>query len=128
MSLNYEIYGMQARGILLKRIHKCIKERREHPEVLRNDLLTKLVREGTFSDEIIADTIIFFVFAGVETSAMAMTFAVKYLTENPRALEELREYFIVELQCWRKSRELWNGGFMRQDRLKQGGNSVYSHY
>ncbi|KAH9293913.1 hypothetical protein KI387_040884, partial [Taxus chinensis] len=82
--------GIRARGILLKRIHKCIKERREHPEVLRNDLLTKLVREGTFSDEIIADTIIFFVFAGVETSAMAMTFAVKYLTENPRALEELR--------------------------------------
>ncbi|KAH9320626.1 hypothetical protein KI387_015265, partial [Taxus chinensis] len=82
--------GIRARGILLKRNHKCIKERREHPEVLRNDLLTKLVREGTFSDEIIADTIIFFVFAGVETSAMAMTFAVKYLTENPRALKELR--------------------------------------
>nr|ATG29953.1 CYP720B26 [Taxus chinensis] len=102
--------GIRARGILLKRIHKCIKERREHPEVLRNDLLTKLVREGTFSDEIIADTIIFFVFAGVETSAMAMTFAVKYLAENPRALEELRAEHDALLKAKGKGNEklTWN--------------------
>ncbi|KAH9320627.1 hypothetical protein KI387_015266 [Taxus chinensis] len=102
--------GIQARGILLKRIHECIKERRQHPEVVRNDLLTKLLREGTFSDEIIADTIIFFVFAGVETSSMAMAFAVKYLTENPRALEELRAEHDALLKAKGKGNEklTWN--------------------
>nr|ATG29986.1 CYP720B24 [Taxus chinensis] len=102
--------GIQARGILLKRIHKCIKERRQHPDVVRNDLLTKLLREGTFSDEIIADTILFLLFAGFETSSTVMAFAVKYLTENPRALEELRAEHDALLKAKGKDNEklTWN--------------------
>ncbi|KAH9302429.1 hypothetical protein KI387_014012, partial [Taxus chinensis] len=82
--------GMKAREIIVRTIHECIKERREHPEVKRNDLLTKLVKEGSLSDEIIADFLVFFLFAGYETSSTVMAFAVMFLTQNPRALQELR--------------------------------------
>lgn len=81
---------LQARRFLIKKIYGCIKERREHPEVIHNDLLTKLLREKTFSDEIIADTLLFLLLAGFETSSSAMAFAIKFLTENPSALKELR--------------------------------------
>uniref|UniRef100_A0A0C9RSL8 TSA: Wollemia nobilis Ref_Wollemi_Transcript_14951_1694 transcribed RNA sequence n=1 Tax=Wollemia nobilis TaxID=56998 RepID=A0A0C9RSL8_9CONI len=82
--------GMKAREFLIKMIYKSMEERRDHPEIERNDLLTSLVRDGQFSDEIIADLILFLLFAGYETSSTAMAFAVKFLTENPRALEELK--------------------------------------
>uniref|UniRef100_A0A0C9RRQ7 TSA: Wollemia nobilis Ref_Wollemi_Transcript_18713_1677 transcribed RNA sequence n=1 Tax=Wollemia nobilis TaxID=56998 RepID=A0A0C9RRQ7_9CONI len=82
--------GIKAREILVNKIYECIKERRQHPEVTRNDLLTKLLTEESLSDEIIADLILFLLFAGYETSSTAMAFSIKFLTDNPRALEELR--------------------------------------
>lgn len=82
--------GIQARKFIINQIYDCIKDRRQHRQAARNDLLTKLVAEGLFSDEIIADFILFLLFAGYETSSTAMAFAVKFLTENPLALEQLR--------------------------------------
>uniref|UniRef100_A0A0C9QPK2 TSA: Wollemia nobilis Ref_Wollemi_Transcript_14644_1927 transcribed RNA sequence n=1 Tax=Wollemia nobilis TaxID=56998 RepID=A0A0C9QPK2_9CONI len=82
--------GVKARKTIIKKVHQSIEERRQHPEVVYNDLLAKLLREGTYSEEIIADMILFLLFAGYETSSTIMSFAVKYITHNPRALEELR--------------------------------------
>ncbi|XP_059072801.1 cytochrome P450 720B2-like [Cryptomeria japonica] len=83
--------GFKARKTLIKKIYECIEDRRQHPEVNHNDLLTKLLREGIYSDEIIADLILFLLFAGFETSSTTMAFAVKFLTENPQALKEITE-------------------------------------
>ncbi|KAH9311807.1 hypothetical protein KI387_026842 [Taxus chinensis] len=82
--------GIKARKTVLQKIHECIKERKEHPEVIRNDMLTHLVKDGSFPEEIIADLIMSLFFASYETSSKALTFAVKFLTDTPRALEEMR--------------------------------------
>jgi cytochrome P450 len=83
--------GLKARELLIKKISEMIKERRNHPEVVHNDLLTKLVEEGLISDEIICDFILFLLFAGHETSSRAMTFAIKFLTFCPKALKQMKE-------------------------------------
>jgi len=66
-----------------------IKERRNHPQVVHNDLLTKLLEEGFLLDEIICDFILFLLFAGHETSSRAMTFAIKFLTNCPKAMKQM---------------------------------------
>nr|AIK01725.1 CYP720B2 [Pinus banksiana] len=82
--------GFKAREFLIKKIYESIEDRRQHPEAVHNDLLTKLLKEDSFSEEIIADFILFLLFAGHETSSRSMSFAIKFLTDCPRALEELK--------------------------------------
>nr|UYU26143.1 cytochrome P450 720B [Pinus elliottii] len=78
--------GFKAREFLIKKIYESIEDRRQHPEAVHNDLLTKLLKEDSFSEEIIADFILFLLFAGHETSSRSMSFAIKFLTDCPRAL------------------------------------------
>ena len=78
---------MQARQLLIKKIYEIIEERRNHPQVV--DLLAKLLDEGSLSHEIICDFILFLLSAGHETSSKAMTFAIKFLTYCPQALEQM---------------------------------------
>ena len=79
---------MQARQLLIKKIYEIIEERRNHPQVV--DLLAKLLDEGSLSHEIICDFILFLLFVGHETSSRAMTFAIKFLTYCPQALEQMK--------------------------------------
>lgn len=83
--------ALKAREILIGKISMMIEERRNHCEVVHTDLLAKLLEEGTLSDEIICDFILFLLFAGHETSSRAMTFSIKFLTNCPRALEQMKE-------------------------------------
>nr|AIK01728.1 CYP720PB12 [Pinus banksiana] len=82
--------GFKAREFLIKRIYEGIEDRRKHPQVVRNDLLTKLLKEDSFSEELIADFILFLLFAGHETSSRSMSFAIKFLTDCPKAYQELK--------------------------------------
>jgi cytochrome P450 len=93
--------GMKARQLLIRKICEIIEERRSHPQVVHNDLLTKLLEEGSLSDEIICDFILFLLFAGHETSTRAMTFAIKFLTYCPQALEQMKEEHdaILKTKC-----------------------------
>nr|UTS77787.1 cytochrome P450 720B33 [Ginkgo biloba] len=83
--------GHKARNYLINKIHKTMEERRKHPQIVHNDLLTKLMAEESLSDEVVADFLLFFIFAGHETSSRSMAFAIKFLSECPKALEQLRE-------------------------------------
>jgi len=83
--------GLKARELLIRKISEMIKERRSHQYVVHNDLLNKLLEEGSLSDEIICDFILFLLFAGHETSARAMAFAIKFLTKCPEALNQMKE-------------------------------------
>jgi len=83
--------GIKARQLLIRKISEMIKERRNHPQVLHNDLLAKLLEEGSLSDEIICDFILFLLFAGHETSSRALTFAIKFLTYCPEAVEQMQK-------------------------------------
>ncbi|GLJ17608.1 hypothetical protein SUGI_0306620 [Cryptomeria japonica] len=82
--------GIKGRETIKRKIEECIQERRQNPQVIRNDFLTKLLKEESWPDEIIIDLLLFIMFAGYETSSTSMAFAIKFLTNNPRALEELR--------------------------------------
>lgn len=84
--------GIKARKSLHELINKCIKERKEHPEVARtrNDMLTLFLNEAAFPEGVIAELIMSLFFASYETTSKALTFAIKFLTDNPRALKEMR--------------------------------------
>lgn len=58
--------------------------------MVRSDLLTHLLKEAAFPEEVIAELIMSLFFASYETSSKALTFAVKFLTDSPRALNEMR--------------------------------------
>eukprot|EP01018_Ginkgo_biloba_P019361 Gb_32523 [translate_table: standard] len=83
--------GFKARTFLIKKIYETMEKRRKHPQVVNNDLLTKILNEDSLSDEIVAEFILFFLFAGHETTSRSMALAIKFLTDCPRALEQLRE-------------------------------------
>ena len=67
-----------------------IKERRNHPHSVHKDLLNKLLEEGSLSDEIICDFILFLLFAGHETSSRALTLSLKFITTCPKALNRMK--------------------------------------
>nr|UYU26137.1 cytochrome P450 720B [Pinus elliottii] len=91
--------GLKTRKVLIRKIFNIIKERRNNPHVVHNDLLQKLMEEGSLSDEIICDFILFLLFAGHETSSRAMTFAIKFLTSCPKALTQMKEEHDVILKA-----------------------------
>lgn len=68
-----------------------IKERRASNEIYQ-DMLGYLMDESNFklSDEEIIDFVITIVYSGYETFSTTTMMTVKYLHDNPKALEELR--------------------------------------
>ena len=80
----------QARAILEKKIYSIIEDRTRHPDVMHSDFLNNLLNDSSLSDEMVVDVILFVLFAGHETSSRAMALSIKYLTDCPEALHELR--------------------------------------
>lgn len=56
---------------------------------VENGVLGRLLEEDSLPDEAIADFIINLIFAGNETTAKTMLFAVYFLSKSPRALNQL---------------------------------------
>lgn len=62
---------------------------------MKKDFLDQVLEKADeekelFNDQVVLDFLFGFLFAGYDTSSIAMTMAVKYLTETPQALQELR--------------------------------------
>ncbi|XP_039067551.1 cytochrome P450 90A1-like isoform X2 [Hibiscus syriacus] len=71
-----------------------VRERRREYEggEKKNDMLAALLAgDDNFSDEQIVDFLVALLVAGYETTSTIMTLAVKFLTETPLALAQLRE-------------------------------------
>lgn len=67
-----------------------VRERRKEKEE-KNDMLGALLASGNhFSDEEIVDFMLALLVAGYETTSTIMTLAVKFLTETPLALSQLK--------------------------------------
>ncbi|PIA35353.1 hypothetical protein AQUCO_03500027v1, partial [Aquilegia coerulea] len=83
--------GMKARQKIIKKIDKTIEIRRQQPasEVGINGVLGRLLEEDSLPDDTVADFIINLLFAGNETTAKTMLFAVYFLTQCPMALKQL---------------------------------------
>ncbi|KAL4186043.1 hypothetical protein AMTRI_Chr09g31810 [Amborella trichopoda] len=81
--------AMRARNIIISKINKTI-ELKKHSELeTGNSVLGRLLNEENLSDEAVADFIISLLFAGNETTAMTMLFAISFLSQSPKALKQL---------------------------------------
>ncbi|KAL8539224.1 hypothetical protein ACS0TY_001007 [Phlomoides rotata] len=89
--------AIQARRKVAEALSLVVRERRRESErgERKKDMLAALLDEegggGGFSDEEIVDFMLALLVAGYETTSTIMTLAVKYLTETPLALTQLKE-------------------------------------
>ncbi|KAK8307241.1 hypothetical protein V6Z12_D03G181000 [Gossypium hirsutum] len=87
---------LQGRKNAMKMLKNLLNERRAMPGKSRSDffdfVLEELQKEGTIlTEEIALDLMFLLLFASFETTSMALTLAVKSLSDNPLVLKKLRE-------------------------------------
>ncbi|KAL5710319.1 hypothetical protein ACHQM5_020899 [Ranunculus cassubicifolius] len=98
----FTTYGkaIKARTKVADALRSIVRERRKEYEGnnvvvdRKKDMLGALLEEGNgggFSDEEIVDFLLALLVAGYETTSTIMTLAVKFLTETPLALAQLKE-------------------------------------
>lgn len=89
--------AIQARTKVAEALSLVVRDRRRETEngERKNDMLAALLDDegggGGFSDEEIVDFMLALLVAGYETTSTIMTLAVKFLTETPLALAQLKE-------------------------------------
>ncbi|CBI27310.3 hypothetical protein AAG906_002043 [Vitis piasezkii] len=87
-------HGFQGRKNVIRML-KGVMEKRRASSMTQDDMLGYLLRnEGSkynLSDEEILDQVITILYSGYETVSTTSMMAVKYLLDNPRALQQLRE-------------------------------------
>lgn len=86
---------LQGRKNAMKMLKNLLNERRAMPGKSPSDffdfVLEELQKEGTILTEKIAlDLMFVLLFASFETTSLALTFAVKFLSDNPSVLKKLR--------------------------------------
>ncbi|CAD5165634.1 cytochrome P450 85A-like [Musa acuminata AAA Group] len=92
--------GMQARRSVVSMLEKLMEERRASPSS-QLDMLDSLLRpddpaKPKLSDEQIIDLILTLIYSGFETVSTTTMMSVKYLHDDPKVLEELRnEHFAI---------------------------------
>eukprot|EP00252_Welwitschia_mirabilis_P006378 TRINITY_DN1723_c0_g1_i1.p1 TRINITY_DN1723_c0_g1~~TRINITY_DN1723_c0_g1_i1.p1 ORF type:complete len:318 (-),score=56.38 TRINITY_DN1723_c0_g1_i1:314-1267(-) len=87
--------ALKARAKVAEELRLVVRKRREKEEEWDNeefDMLGVLVRdaETSLSDEQIVDLLVSLLVAGYETTSTIMTLCVKFLTESPQALAQLK--------------------------------------
>ncbi|XP_055835713.1 abscisic acid 8'-hydroxylase 4 [Solanum dulcamara] len=85
--------GLQARKRIMSLLDKIIEARRKSKETYDDFLDHLLIKDDQIiqlTDEQIKDNILTMIIAGQDTTASAITWMVKYLDENPKALNILR--------------------------------------
>ncbi|KAL6332039.1 hypothetical protein AAG906_020398 [Vitis piasezkii] len=87
-------HGFRGRKNVIRML-KGVMEKRRASSMTQDDMLGYLLRnEGSkynLSDEEILDQVIIILYSGYETVSTTSMMAVKYLLDNPRALQQLRE-------------------------------------
>ncbi|KAL4279156.1 hypothetical protein GQ457_03G019960 [Hibiscus cannabinus] len=87
---------LQGRKNAMKMLKNLLNERRAMPRTSRSDffdfVLEELQKEGTILTEAIAlDLMFVLLFASFETTSLALTLAVKFLSDDASVLKKLRE-------------------------------------
>ncbi|KAJ8511938.1 hypothetical protein OPV22_002372 [Ensete ventricosum] len=84
--------AMRARKTITRKIKKMIEITREQTRSAgENGVLGRLVEEENLPDDVVSDFIINLLFAGNETTAKTMLFALYFLTHCPDALEQVQD-------------------------------------
>ncbi|XP_020548064.1 abietadienol/abietadienal oxidase isoform X1 [Sesamum indicum] len=82
--------AMKARESIISKINRTMEiHRRKSSAAVGNGVLGRLLEEESLPDDVVADFIINLLFAGNETTAKTMLFAVYFLTQCPRAMKQL---------------------------------------
>ncbi|KAE9467057.1 hypothetical protein C3L33_01044, partial [Rhododendron williamsianum] len=83
--------AMKARETIITKIKTTIEKHRQEEDTKEggNGLLGRLVDEESLPDYAVVDFLINLIFAGNETTAKTMLFAVYYLTQSPPAMKQL---------------------------------------
>lgn len=84
---------MKARTKVAEALNVIVRQRRKQSEAgeKKKDILEILLAgDYGFSDERIVDFLLALLVAGYETTSTIMTLAVKFLTETPQALAQLK--------------------------------------
>lgn len=80
----------QARENIISKINTTIEtHKRNSSSDIGNGVLGRLLEEESLPDDAVADFIINLLFAGNETTAKTMLFAVYFLTQCPRAMKQM---------------------------------------
>ncbi|MCI31819.1 cytochrome P450 87A3-like [Trifolium medium] len=95
----------------MKMLKNMLQERREMPRKQQTDffdyVIEELRKEGTMLTEAIAlDLMFVLLFASFETTSLALTYAIKSLSDNPLVFKQLQE----EHEAIIKRRENPNSG------------------
>ncbi|KAL4351868.1 hypothetical protein GQ457_06G039810 [Hibiscus cannabinus] len=103
--------ALQSRSTILKFIERKMEERRtklkegkENTE--EDDLLEWVLKHSNLSTEQILDLILSLLFAGHETSSVAITLAIYFLPGCPMAIQQLREEHLEIARAKNKSGEI----------------------
>ncbi|KAG8378592.1 hypothetical protein BUALT_Bualt07G0001600 [Buddleja alternifolia] len=98
--------AMKARDSIISTINTKIEIHRQKSSLaIGNGVLGRLLDEESLPDDAVADFIINLLFAGNETTAKTMLFAVYFLTRCPRAMKQLLD----EQQSLRSERGIIDG-------------------
>ncbi|XP_021748907.1 cytochrome P450 90A1-like [Chenopodium quinoa] len=94
-SISYK-RAVKAKTKVVEALKLVVKERRSARDEgeRKSDILGAILDEKAddeYSDEMIVDLLVSLMLAGFETTSSAMTLAVKFLTESPLALAQLKE-------------------------------------
>ncbi|KAL3512979.1 hypothetical protein ACH5RR_025696 [Cinchona calisaya] len=82
--------AMKARECIISKINKTIEIHRQQPcSGVGNGVLWRVLEEESLPDDAVADFIVNLLFAGNETTAKTMLFAVYFLTQCPKAMKQL---------------------------------------
>ncbi|KAL0318711.1 UNVERIFIED_CONTAM: Abietadienol/abietadienal oxidase [Sesamum angustifolium] len=82
--------AMKARESIISKINRTMEiHRHKSSAAVGNGVLGRLLEEESLPDDVVADFIINLLFAGNETTAKTMLFAVYFLTQCPRAMKQL---------------------------------------
>uniref|UniRef100_A0A7N0T0T1 Cytochrome P450 n=2 Tax=Kalanchoe fedtschenkoi TaxID=63787 RepID=A0A7N0T0T1_KALFE len=85
--------GFQGRSNIVKMLSQLIEKRRAKSSVIYNDMLSLLIQDSKYqlTDEEVVDQVITILYSGYETVSTTSMMAVKYLTDHPQVLQELRD-------------------------------------
>lgn len=83
-------FGVQSRSTILRFIERKMEERIEQRREDDNDLLGWVVKNSNLSKEQILDLVLSLLFAGHETSSVAIALAIYFLQACPTAVQQLR--------------------------------------
>ncbi|GFQ00369.1 cytochrome p450 90b1 [Phtheirospermum japonicum] len=108
--------ALQSRSTILKFIERKMEKRIREKREDENDLLGWVVKNSNLSKEQILDLVLSLLFAGHETSSVAISLAIYFLQGCPTAVQQLRE---EHLAIAKAKRETGEAGGLSWDEYKK---------